>query len=275
MFKKLIITGLVVLVGFVLLTKTSAGNKITGLAGLLWNKAGTALENQVPPETEIERIRHELAQRGNEMKKHISVIAEEMVAVENLKQEISITKGKLDKQRANIMTMKHDLEACGKDGTKTISYGDRTYSAARIREKLARDWASYKQCEESLKAREKLLEAKEAALVTAREQLAEMRAQYEQVEVELAQLETDIKSLRLAQTRSKFQLDDSHLSRIKEAKARLRDRVSTMKKLTALEGEFAHDLDIRIEKKLHTADVLKEIDEHFGKEEATNLVEGR
>ena len=37
-----------------------------------------------------------------------------------------------------------------------------------------------------------------------------------------------------------------------------------MKKLTTLEGEFASDLDIRVDKKVQTTDVLKDIDEHFG-----------
>ena len=203
------------------------------------------------------------------MQQHIRAIAEEMVAVDNLKQDISVTKANLDKQRANIMTMKKDLEA----GTQTISYDGRDYPASRIRDKLARDWQSYRQCEETLKAKEKLLEAKEAAVTTAREQLAEMRSQYEQMEVELAQIETDIQSVRLAETRSTFQLDDSHLARIKEAKTRLQDRVNAMKKLTTLQGEFANDLDIRVDRKVQTADVIKEINDHFGKSDGQAVAE--
>jgi len=264
MFKKLVITALVVLAGVFLLGKTEAGQKVASLAETYWKKAGKAIDKKVPPEVEIERIRAELGKRNKEINKQINVLAEEMVAVENLRKDVAAGKENLKNQLANVMQMKKDLEA----GEEFIRYGETKYSASRIKDKLARDWASYKRCEESVKSKEKLLEAREAALVNAKEQIIEMKSQYEQLEVALAQLETDVKALNLAKTRSKVALDDSHLARIKEATAKLRDRIDAEVLATEMKNEFARELDIKVEKKTKSADVLKEIDEYFNKTDA-------
>jgi hypothetical protein len=65
---------------------------------------------QVPVEFEIERIKGQVAKLVPDMKKNLGAIAEEMVAVENLREEIARTRVKLEDQKQNILTMTADLE---------------------------------------------------------------------------------------------------------------------------------------------------------------------
>ena len=265
MCKKIGILALAVVAGLFLLNKTNVGS----YAGLAWSKVKAKAARSVPPEVELERIRNEIAQIQPDMKQTLSAMAEEMVAVDNLREDVNKTRAALAHQKDTILSMKRDVENA-KD-LKFVVYDQREYPVARIREKLARDWESYKVCEEGLKTKEKLLEAREQGLTVARENLAAMRAKKEQLEVEVAQLEAELKNVRLAQTRSNFQVDDSRLARINASLQGVRDRLKVMKTEQDLRGQFANDLDIPVEKKAKTAEVLKEIDDHFGKENADGV----
>ena len=265
MFKKIGLVALVVVGGLFLLNRTNLGS----YASTAWKKVRQGACNQVPLEFEVERVRHEISQLVPDMKDSIKGIAEESVAVENLRDEIVATRATLAKQKEKILVMRQDLET--NKTAKTISYGNKEYSVARIRERLAKDFESYKHCEESLQSKEKLLETREAALATEREKLANMRSMKEELEVQVAQLEADVKNMRLANVRSNVQVDDSRLARIKSSIASIRDRLKADKTAAILQAQFGNDLDIQVEKKIKTAEVIKEIDDHFGKESKSEV----
>jgi chromosome segregation ATPase len=235
-----------------------------------WNKVQTAVKRQVPLEFEIERIRHQVAQLVPDMKRNLSVIAEEMVAVDALKSEIAVTRENLENRKAEILTMSEALES----SERTISFDGRERSAARIREKLERDFASYKRAEAELKAKEQLLDARERALEVAREQLANLKTQKQELEVAIAELETELKTLRLAQARNKIHFDDSALAKAKASLAELRTRINVEKKTNELAGEFANDFIPEVEKKTRpTGDLQQEIKAYFGKPTQEKLVQ--
>jgi chromosome segregation ATPase len=255
MFKKIALVAVLAVAGLFVLNLAGLGS----YTSTAWKNIRNSCKRQVPLEFEIERVRNEVAQLVPDMKKNLSVIAEEMVAVENLKEEISVTKARLQDQERSLRTMTKDLES----GAQRIVYDGREYSAARVSEKLARDFASYKRCDSEVKAKEQLLEAKERALDAAREQLASMRSQKQELEVQIAQLEAEVKTVRLAQTKSKFQLDDSRLARCKATLADIRNRLNVEKKTGELLGEFAND-PMPVEKKGKSArELAKEINGYF------------
>jgi chromosome segregation ATPase len=218
------------------------------------------LKKQVPLEFEIERLRHQVSQLVPDMKKNLSTMAEMMVAVDNLRTEVTVTRAKLQDQKDNILAMTRDLEA----GATTINYNGHDYPRTRIREKLARDFKSYQVAEEGLKSKEKLLEAKEKELDASRSQLAELKSQKQELEVELARLEAELKTLRLAQSRSKFQFNNSSLAQCKATLADIRNRLKVEKTAAELEGDFANDA-IKVEKKAPSAkELTQEIKGYFG-----------
>jgi chromosome segregation ATPase len=234
---------------------------LTSYTATAWSNVSKKVKGQVPIEFEIERLRHEVAQLVPDMKKHFNTIAEEMVAVENLQKEVTTTQANLKVQKQNILTMTKDLES----GNRYIKYDGREYSAERIREKLARDFSTFQICETDLKTKEQLLDARTRSLETAREQLAALKTQKQELEVQVAQLEAELKTVRLAQTKNKFHLDDSQLARCKATLAEIRDRLNVEKKVATMEANWS-DPSIPVEKKdVSTEDLVKKVRDHLDK----------
>jgi peptidoglycan hydrolase CwlO-like protein len=238
---------------------------LTSYTATAWSNVSKKVKGQVPIEFEIERLRHEVAQLVPDMKKHFNTIAEEMVAVENLQKEVAVTQANLKSQKQNIITMTDDLAS----GNRFISYGGKSYPAEKIRAKLARDFATFQICETELKTKGQLLEARQQALDTAREQLAQLKSQKQELEVQVAQLEAELKTVRLAQTKNKFHLDDSQLARCKATLAEIRDRLNVEKKVATMEGNWTDSSMIPVEKKdLCTDDLVKKVRTHLNAEVA-------
>jgi chromosome segregation ATPase len=230
-------------------------------AGTAWSKLRSGAKKQVPIEFEIDRLKREVTQLSPDMKKNRSIVAEEMVAIDNLKEEITATRTRLAQQKANMLELTKAVD----NGESTfVSTSGVTYSRDRIVQKLARDLESCKRCESELKTKEQLLDAKERALDAARTQLGSMHEQKQELEVAIAKLEADLKNVRLAETRCKFQLDDSRLSEIKRSLSEVKGRIKAAEKAVELEAEFPNDPTvISHEKTVRPAgDVTREIREY-------------
>jgi chromosome segregation ATPase len=257
MLKKLLIAAVAVVVGLAVVHSTRLGSYFR----LNWHKATAWAQKQVPLETEVERLREEVSRLGRDSKTHFNAIAEEMVGVEKLEADVGRSRAGLEKLERSIQTMRTDLKA----GDEFITYGDTKYSRKQVESQLNRDWDTFKRAKSELKAKEEMLEARKGSLAKAREQLAAMQDVRRDMEVELTRLEAELKTVRLAQTRSKFHLDDSELSRVKEGIEALRTRINVERRALEVEGEFTTGR-ISVDKKLEK-DVLKEIDAHFEKGE--------
>jgi len=235
-----------------------------------WKTAAHDLQRQVPPEFEIARIHDQLNQIEPDIRKNLSGLAEESVAVDNLLTEIADARVRLEEQKKVVLTMKADLET----GAKTVSYRGIELSANELRDRLTQEFDAYKAAEKALKAKEDVLKAKELGLNAAKQKIAAMRTAKEQLEAELAKTEADLKMVQLKETESKFQVDDSRLSNIKQSMRSLQDRVRAMEKERQLRVEFTHDEVInQVEQKVKADEVLKDIDAHFGHQAEDHVAE--
>src|SRR5262249_1016146 len=104
--KKLLLIGLIVVGGLFLAKKTS----LCSYAGTFWSRVRHEAKNQVPVKFELDRIRNEIARMDSDLQNMLSPIAENMVAVKRLKKDIEVTRGRLDEQKASLLTMTKDLE---------------------------------------------------------------------------------------------------------------------------------------------------------------------
>jgi len=255
MIKKLLIAAVAVVVGLAVVTSP------TWVGSLLRTKVKNAtafLKHQVTPETQIEMLRNDLARLTPELKKHFSDLAQEMVTVETLRKDVVALEAKLVAKKKDILALKEDVAS----DREFVTYGDRRYTKAQVKRQLAREFEGYKAAEDNLKAKRDLLTQKEEGLSTAREQLKAMQDARETLQSELARLEAEIKKVRVAQTRSKFHLDDSALSRVKAGVEELKKRIDVEKKRLELEAEFSH-APIPQTDRVQAKDLIKEIDNHF------------
>jgi chromosome segregation ATPase len=259
MLKKLLIAVVAVAVGLTVVKSTKLGS----LMRVKCNEATAWFNKQVPVPDEIARLRLEIGRLSDDTKGHCQVIAEEMVAVDNLKREVSEAETKLAQQKKKITAMR---DALTDGGTQKVVLGDDTYPRRQVERQLARDFGAFKNCEAQLAAKKKLLESRQECLAKAREQLAAMQEARRDLEVQVSQLEAEYNTLKVTQTKSKFALDDSALSKVKEGVQALRDRIAAEQNRAALQAEFG-DGSISANDTVKTKDLLKEIDNHFGKDQ--------
>jgi len=259
MLKKLLIAVVAVAIGLTVVKSTKVGS----LMRVKWSEATAWCNKQIPVETEIARLRDEISRLGNDTKGHCQLVAEEMVQVDNLKREISEAEGKLAQQKKKVTAMR---DALNEGGNKLVVLGEEKYARVRVEKQLARDFDLYKTCEAQLAAKKKLLESRQECLAKAREQLTAMQDTRRDLEVQVSQLEAEYNTLKVTQTKSKFALDDSSLSKVKEGVQALRNRIAAAQKEAALQAEFT-DGPINVGDTVKAKDLLKQIDEHFGKDE--------
>lgn len=259
MLKKLLIAVVAVDVGLTVVKSTKVGS----LMRVKWHEATAWCNKQIPVETEIARLRDEISRLGNDTKGHCQVIAEEMVAVDNLKREIGEAETKLATQKKKITAMR---DALADGGTQKVVLGEETYPRVRVQKQLASDFNLYKTCEAQLAAKKKLLESRQESLAKAKEQLTALQDARHDLEVQVSQLEAEYNTLKVTQTRSKFALDDSNLSKVKDGVQALRNRIEAARNAAAMQAEFG-DGEITVNDTVKTKDLLKEIDNHFGKAE--------
>ena len=256
MFKKLLLTALAVVAGLFILNHTRLGS----YGQTAWGKIRSTAKQQVPIEFEIERVKQQVTQLVPDMRKHLSTVAEEIVSIDNLREEIQVSKSNLVKQQEAVHGMVDQL----KSGTERVTLKGRTWSRARLSEQLAHDVRSCQRLEQEIKSREQLLDHKERALEATKEQLASIRTQRQELEVEIARLEAELKSVRLAQTKSKVQLDDSRLAHIKASLADIRNRLKVELKTQELHSAFADDLSVPAEPKTKSAaDAVREAEAYL------------
>jgi len=262
--KKIVIWLLIIAGGLFLFRKTHLYSYVS----TAWAKVKCGAKDQVPLEFEVDRVRNEIANLDNDIKDHLSPIAEEMANIKDLQKRIHETRDSLKQQKKTILAMTRDLDG----GSKYISYGDEEYTADEVRAKLDQDFASYRRCEAELKAQEQLLAAKQKSLRAVRNQLASMKTLKRDLEVQLAQLEAELKTVRLAQTKDKYQLDDSRLSDIKASLAEIEHRLNVERAKTELNGQVASD-PIPVHKKVKpVSDLTKEVKKYFGTKDTPERV---
>jgi len=256
MCKKFLIAGVAVALGLLVVKKTDVGSHLRAW----WKDGKHFVQNSIPIDSEIDRLKVEIERLDSVYRNQFDPVAQEMISVENLRKEIAEIEKRLDTEKANIQTMKSDLES----QTEFITYGDTKYPRARVERDLARRFKAFQTCETGLKAKKDLLDAKEEKLSQAKNRLEQMKNAKAEMQADLAHLEADYEGVKAAQVKSDFHIDDSgELTRLKASMANLQDRIKKEKNKLDLAGQFLPS-PVKVGEKAATKrDLVKEIDEYF------------
>jgi chromosome segregation ATPase len=214
------------------------------------------IDQQIPPEFELARIRDQIAQLGPDMSRNIGNIATEIVAVETLKSKVDNLTDKLTDSKTELAALTSAIES----GNTKVNLGGREVSVTQVKTKLN----ACKNLERELAHTKKLYEAKKAGVDTARQQLVVMREQKQQLEEMAAKYEAELKELALQQTRAKVQLDDSRLAEIKQSFEKLRERIDVARTTADLAEQFKNDTLTTEKKPVATTDVVEEARDYLG-----------
>lgn len=225
-----------------------AGGALLLLLGLLFGKDAfsyastslgwvrTSVDEKVPIAFQLQRAKDMIKGLAPEIRRNMEMIAKEEVDVHRLKQQLAGGEKGLAKSKSEIERLTKDL----KRGESTFVYCGKPYTAREVETDLTQRFETYKVKEATLDKLEQIVNARERGLTAGREKLKAMQAAKTQLEVDVANLEARMEMVRVAQTTSEFNFDDSRLSRTKDLVKNIGAKIDVAEKLVNVSDESGH-----------------------------------
>jgi chromosome segregation ATPase len=241
------------------------------LVGLLFGREGfshiktsvgwvrQSVRDSVPVEFEISRARQMIKDLDPEIHRNMHLIAKEEVEVKHLRDQLSDADKQLVKNRLDIERLTGDL----KRGDNHFVYCGKNYSAKQVENDLTRRFEQYKVKEATLGKLTQVLAARDRGLEAGREKLKAMQAAKSQLEVDVANLEARLEMVKVAQSTSEFNFDDSRLSRTRELVRDIGCRIDVAEKL--VHAETTYPGQINLDDEQAGADITEQITAYFEK----------
>lgn len=253
MLKKLVITGLgVVLLGG-LVAKTDLGSYVT----TSYRRVTGAVKDTVPIEFQIDRARNMVRDLEPEIRHSMHVIAKEEVEVGELDKRIETAEAKAGKEKTDIIRLQSDLNS----GGHVFHYAGHEYTTDQVKTDLSRRFNRFKTADATLTSIRQMRDARSRNLDAAREKLTAMVAAQRQLAVEIENLEAQMKLVQVAEASSDFQFDDSQLARCKDLMTDIRTRLDVAAKLANADTSFKEEIQLD---EANPEDVSEEVAKYFG-----------
>jgi uncharacterized coiled-coil protein SlyX len=219
-----------------------------------WVRQG--VRDAVPVEFEIGRARQMIKDLDPEIHKNMHLIAREEVDVKNLTDQLATAETQLTKNRSDIERLNADL----KRGDSTFVYAGKNYTSEQVENDLARRFEQFKVKEATLGKLRQVLAARQRGLEAGREKLKAMQAAKGQLEVDVANIEARLEMVKVAQSTSEFNFDDSRLSRTKDLVKDIGARIDVAEKLVNAETTYPGQIDLE---EAPVSDITEQITNYF------------
>lgn len=223
MLKKVVIVG----AGAALLAGLIFGRDAFSYVGTSLGLVKKTVKESVPIDFQIERARHMIKDLDPEIRNNMHLIAREEVDVANLKLQLAEATKQLEKERKDIVRLKTDLD----QGGSTFVYAGTTYSQKQVETDLTRRFERFKTREATSDKLQKILNARESGLVAANDKLKGMQGAKRQLEVEIENLKARVEMVRVAESTSNFNFDDSKLARTRDTIKDISARIDVAEKM--------------------------------------------
>jgi chromosome segregation ATPase len=208
MLKKMVVVAVVGFVAVAAVKGTKIGSYVRSEIASLREQA----ESSIPPKQEIARLRTEIKALDKDLMTVVNQLAKERVEVAQLREKTEDLRAKQSQDKELLQTRATAI----KNATENVTFGDRKLSVASAKAELelgvkrfTANQRSLESMEATVVSREKIKESLEKQLETLKNQKNELTATVDALEAELTNLD-------LQQMESKYQTDDSRLSKIKE-----------------------------------------------------------
>jgi chromosome segregation ATPase len=228
MCKKVLIAALAVVVGLAVIKGTWVGSHFRAWKG----RAAKWARNQVNPETEIQRLRHEVNRLEHEDRVFFDRVARQRIEVRNVET-------KVEKDRTELATLKErisKLRTALVGDLQEISYNGNSYSRTDAERQVDRDFDRYKPLKKDVEGQEKYLSALRKALQQNEDKLFSLRRVRQEMLTQLQELETQLAEIRQAKNVDVTLLDDSNYNRVRKDIAGLKQRLEVEKEKLKLRG---------------------------------------
>jgi phage shock protein A len=219
-----------------------------------------SVREAVPVDFEINRARQMIRDLDPEIHRNMHLIAKEEVDVKGLRDNLAEGEKQLAKSKADIDRLKTDLER----GDSNFVYCGKSYTAKQVELDLTRRFEWFKVKEATVGKLRQVLAARENGLAAGREKLKAMQAAKSQLEVDVANLEARLEMVKVAQSTSEFNFDDSHLSRTKDLVKDISARIDVAEKLVNAETTYPGQIDLE---EAPVSDITEQITKYFEESE--------
>lgn len=221
MIKKLVIYGVIGVVGWHAIKDTKAGTWIrTEVAGVRKQVGDSS-----SPEKDLARIKTDLKLLDIEVQKLIKPLAEETVRVRQFREDVS-------ESRAQLSQAKEVLQARAaaiKSATEYVKFGDKELPVTSAKAELEEGVKRYTTAQKALEAKELTLASRERIKDGLEKQLEALKTQKLELAAAVDALEAEVMVLKLQQTESKYQTDGTRLARVKESIRELKTKVAVQR----------------------------------------------
>ena len=188
--------------------------------------ARQTVKESVPIDFEIARARNMIKELDPEIRSNMHLIAKEEVDVSRLREQVATTQKALSKDRQDISRLKSDLD----QGGSVFVYAGQNYTQKQVESDLTRRFERFKTKEATADKLQKILLAREASLVAASEKLKAMQGAKRQLEVDVENMKARLEMVKVAESTSSFNFDDSKLARTRDALNDISARIDVAEK---------------------------------------------
>jgi predicted nucleic acid-binding Zn-ribbon protein len=215
-----------------------------------------SVREAVPVEFEINRANQMIRDLDPEIHRNMHLIAKEEVDVKGLRDQLAEGEKQLAKNKSDIEKLTVDLQ----QGGSMFVYCGKNYTAKQVELDLTRRFDQFKVKEATLGKLRQILAARENGLVAGREKLKAMQAAKSKLEIDVANLEARLEMVKVAQSTSEFNFDDSQLSRTKDLVKDISARIDVAEKLVNAETTYPGQIDLEEEP---ASDITEQITKYF------------
>lgn len=253
MLKKMIVTGGAI----ALLSSITVGGPLLSYAkcGIQWIRG--AATDSVPLEWELKRARQMIVDLKPEIEVNAKRIAHEKIQVTRLEKQLTESDVRLAKAQSDIERLTADLQ----NESQSYTYGNRTYTSTQVKDDLGNRFKRFKTRQATATKLQQMLSARQTSLKTAHERMDAMLSAKRQLEVEVENLQARLGALRVAQTTSELNLDDSQLSQTRGLLDDIATRIDVEEETMEVGSTYFGEIDLD---EPNDENLLDEIANYFG-----------
>lgn len=242
--------------GLLAVTSTAIGLPVISYARTGITMIRQTAGDSMPIEWELKRARQMISDLKPEIASGAKQIAMEKVEVARLEKQLTGNQERLAKSQEDIERLTDDLAV----GSRVYSYGGHTYTSAQVKTDLANRFKRHKTRQATTDQLDQMLSARRASLDSAHQRMEAMLASRRQLEVEVENLQARVASLRVSQTASELNLDDSQLSKTRELLDDIAARIDVEEQTMHIDTEYFGEIDLE---ETDESDLMDEIASYF------------
>jgi len=186
-------------------------------------------ESKIPPEKEISRLRNEVKLLDKDLMAVINQLARERVECNELKEKVADLRTRQASDKDLLQARAEAIKTAEQNAESQVSFGNRKVGLNSAKGDLEDGVRRYTSNQKSLDAMEQTLGSRERIRDSLEKQLETLKNKKSELTSEIDGLEAELTMLKLQQMESKYQTDDTRLSKIKESMRDLRKKLDVEK----------------------------------------------